>query len=315
MCLALILLYSSYAVNGYVHPIPAVLKITPSQLVVEEERNPLPLVNVTVDNAEDLFAWQVKVYFDATVLNITKNRVTYPEDHVFSNKRFLNITPSISFDTYGFYVLFGSTLIGEEEVFSGSGTLCQLNFTGIASGISTLNLSTPLLDNTFLFDSDLNCILTAVIDNKSSGSLTLELDKTSLFTSETDRGVTMSGVLIPKKADAEIVIYYKTFGSPWLRLAWATTDSEGRYSYKWRPSRAGTYQLVTEWYGDEQTNPAISITKTFSIYTPTPSATPYLIALSWIGILAFVAYIVGKEKASKPPDSNTESGSSSSTST
>jgi hypothetical protein len=297
LCLALTIFHTLHTAKGQSETRPAILKITPPQLVVGE--GDLSLVNVTVENVENLFAWQVKVYFNAAILNITKNQISYGENHVFSNKVFLNITPHVSSDIHGFYVLFATSILqrtSDEQGFSGSGTLCQLNFTGISPGISTLNFSTPLNKETKLLNTDLNFILIEVIDNKKSGSLTLELDQTSLYIYERERGITLSGFLTPKEADAKVVVFYRDLKSQWLQVAEVKTDSDGWYSYNWKPSDSGTYYLATEWYGNEETNPAISRIETVLIIEPTPSATPYLIVVLWVSILFLAAYIVNKER-------------------
>jgi len=297
LCLALTLFYTPNAVEGQNEnaPAQAALKIIPSKLLVAEE-NTLPLVNVTVENVEGLFAWQIKVYFDATILNITKEQIKYPENHVFSGKTFLNITPRVSSDTHGFYALFGTTLVGDEQGFSGSGILCQLNFTKVSLGISTLNFSTPIWEDTYLLDASLNCILTEVLDNKQSGSLTLEFDRESLYIYEKDRGIILSGSLIPKEENAKVIIYYRDSESQWLKIAEATTDSSGLYSFTWKPTNSGIFYLTAEWYGNEKTNPAISGIGTVSVIVPSPSRMPYLIAALWISITILVVYIVRKEK-------------------
>lgn len=319
VCICLLLCFVSTTVflvppsaEGINDTVIAILKVVPYHLFVEEEGDLLPLVTVTIENVEALFAWQIKVYFNATVVNITKDQVWYPEDHVFSEKAFLNITPSVSFDSYGSYVLFGSTLMGEEQCFSGSGMLCQLNFTGIAPGVSTLNFWE---EDTFLLDSDLRCILTEVVDNRQIGFLTLAPDKTSIFIYEVQYGVTLSGVVTPKKANALVIIYYKTSKSVWQKIGGVTTDSEGTYSYLWKPPGAGTYKLVAEWCGDEEISPVVSVIETVSVLVPPPSRLPYLIVVLWIGILIFIAYMVTKEKTSGTSDSMTKSDSLPSTST
>jgi len=297
MCLALTLLCTPKVAKGQNENAlaPATLNIIPSKLLVAEGKT-LPLVNVTVENVEGLFAWQVKVYFDPTILNITKERVRYPDNHVFSGKTFLNLTPRVSSDVHGFFALFGTSLVGDEQAFSGSGILCQLNFTKVSLGISTLNFSTPLWEDTYLLDTGLNCILTEVLDNKQSGSLTLELDRESIYIYEIDRGIILSGSLIPKEENAKVIIYYRDSESQWLKVAETTTDYSGWYSFTWKPLSSGIFHLTAEWYGNEKTNPAISRVGTVSVIVPSPSKTPYLVAILWISIIILVVYIVRKEK-------------------
>jgi len=275
---------------------PANLRMTPTKFPVEEDA-PLPLVNVTVENVEGLFAWQVKVYFDAEILNITRDGVGYPENHVFVGKTFLNITPRVLSDSQDFYALFGSTLVGDEQSFTGSGVLCQLNFTGVSSGSSALNFSTPLCEDTYLLDADLDCILTEVIDNKQSGSITLDIDRELIYVYETERGIILSGSLTPQAAETRVIIYYRNPESHWHRMADLKTAHDGQYSFTWKPSRSGTYYLAAEWYGNENTNPAVSAIRKVSVIEPPPSQTPYLIAVLWIVIIMLVIYVTRTERA------------------
>lgn len=128
----------------------AVVAVDPQTLTVGD---PLPTdpftVNITVKNVEGMYGWQVKIYFNATILNCTG--AVYPTDHVFAGKQFVPLPPFIEQD----YVMFGATLYYEEDVFSGNGTLCQITFIGEAVGTSDLEFN---LEDTYLLDFDLDTI-------------------------------------------------------------------------------------------------------------------------------------------------------------
>jgi len=125
------------------------LKIVPSTLEVGEVGVEPPtdpfVVNVTVEDVENLHAWQIKVLFNSTILNCTN--ATLPEDNVFADWTIVESTPIIN-NTAG-YVIYNATI--EETVgFNGSGILCQLEFIGIDLGTTDLKFSTPYGEETFL---------------------------------------------------------------------------------------------------------------------------------------------------------------------
>jgi len=64
---------------------------------------------------------------------------------------------------------------------------------------------------------------------------------------------TVSGVLTPNKANVNVTIYYKEEGATDFSNFFATTNSEGRYSYVWKPTKNATYELYVWWAGDENT--------------------------------------------------------------
>lgn len=148
----LLILSSMSIPHGAATPL-SVVAVVPQTLTVGEEGVPLPTdpftVNITIANVVDMYGWQVKIYFDAAILNCTG--AVYPTGHVFAGKQFIPVSPMIELD----YVMFGATLYYEEDVFSGNGTLCQITFIGKAVGTSDLEFD-PV--DTYLLDYDLATI-------------------------------------------------------------------------------------------------------------------------------------------------------------
>lgn len=72
-----------------------VIKIIPLTKTVGQEGQPIPseglplTVNITVVNVTDLYAWQIKVYYDPAILNFSE--ASYPTDHVFSGQDIVDI--------------------------------------------------------------------------------------------------------------------------------------------------------------------------------------------------------------------------------
>jgi hypothetical protein len=62
--------------------------------------------------------------------------------------------------------------------------------------------------------------------------------------------VTLSGSISPALSGKNITLYVSSSGSPLSMLVTVVTDSDGRYSYTWRPSSAGIYSIRASWSGD-----------------------------------------------------------------
>ncbi|MEM3566813.1 MAG: PKD domain-containing protein [Candidatus Bathyarchaeia archaeon] len=136
------------------------LKIEPEKIIdVSLTPGSKIVINVSVIDVIDLFTWQVKILFKPTVLNCIG--ATYPPYHIFAGKTFSSVSPII--DNVAGYVLFAASLIGDQKV-SGSGVLCQINFTVVGRGISHLNFSRPYGEDTFLLNYDLDTIPAQVKD-------------------------------------------------------------------------------------------------------------------------------------------------------
>lgn len=135
--------------------VPTTMNILPSSIINPSiDPGQSIIINASVADVSDLYAWQITVFFAPGLLNCTN--ATLPSGHVFAGKTFIEVTPVI--DNVGGSVIFGLTLIGSVSGFSGSGTLCQLGFAVMGRGVSNLNYSIPYGGDTFLEDSDLNVI-------------------------------------------------------------------------------------------------------------------------------------------------------------
>lgn len=123
---------------------PTTLHLHPSESTVTVGNS--LTINVTVSNVSDLFAWGIVLSFDNTVLDCREDMVWLPEDHVFSYlppEDFWELPPRVWYDAMqdSWVVIYGAVIWGTDlPLFSGSGTLCQINFTGVAVGISSLTI-------------------------------------------------------------------------------------------------------------------------------------------------------------------------------
>jgi hypothetical protein len=116
-------------------------------------------LNASVTDITDLVTWQVRIYYNSSLLNCTN--AWYPTDYVFAGKFTVPVDPTI--DNTAGYVQHGCTLLSGGG-FTGNGTLCQINFTVLSRGNCTIRFSEPYGDKTFLWDSNDNLISATIIN-------------------------------------------------------------------------------------------------------------------------------------------------------
>jgi len=113
-------------------------------------------ININVAAVTDLDSWQVRLYFDHTVLNLTEVRL--PTDHVFNDRAFIFVGPIKGTDLNGTYIQFGAFSLGRVPGFTGSGILGQIEFKANRLGNSNLTFSRPYGEHTYLLDPDVDVI-------------------------------------------------------------------------------------------------------------------------------------------------------------
>lgn len=279
---------------------PTILRVLPSKVTVEAENGFLPTSPVTVKievlNVVDLYAWQVKLYFNSSILNLTSNQVWYPLSHVFAGRDFVPVSALVSSDEKGAYTVFGASLLGQESSFSGSGVLCQMNFTRIATGSSTLHFSKALGKDVFLLDSNEEPILFAVFDGGVNTAISIEVSSQE---TTVQRYVTISGNINPPMRGVNITIQFTLANRAWDTLATVTTDENSRFSYTWRPTKEGTYKIRAHWAGDENVNAALSPTETVKV-NPQTNVTPLIAGVLLVTVVLLILTYVLKFRKQTP---------------
>lgn len=130
------------------------LAIVPSSIVdTSKAPGSSIIINVTVADVTDLFTWQVKIFFNPSVLSCTN--ATVPPDNVFAGRTIF--FPGTAIDNGEGSVKFGATIV-IGSAFTGSGVLCQIGFDVLSIGRTGLNFSLPYGEDTFLLNSDLSAI-------------------------------------------------------------------------------------------------------------------------------------------------------------
>lgn len=269
--------------------LPTTIKVFPYNIVVDERdillTSPIT-VKITVLNVIGLYAWQIKLYFNSTVLNSSASSVWYPPNHIFASRKYVEVTAAIKEDEGGTYILFASTLLRGEEAFDGSGILCQINFTRIAMGSSSLRFSKPLGEDTSLLDRNREQIPFFVVDGGIGSTITTEVEPSTVSIGQY---VTISGHITPTRAAAKVTIHYRMAGATWDVLTTVETNSHGEYSHSWRTTKEGKYEIRSSWPGDENTNSAISEAKPLLVKSR-PNIAPY-VATAIVALIVVALYL------------------------
>ena len=136
------------------HVISAETNVAPDPLSMQiDQIGETATVTFEVTSVVDLVTWQIRVYFDSAILNCTSESAWLPTGHVFDGKTIVPVAALIDSDENGTYIDYGCTLMFLGDEFNGTGTLCQMNFTGTAGGSSALSFG-PWPTTTFLLNPD-----------------------------------------------------------------------------------------------------------------------------------------------------------------
>jgi hypothetical protein len=106
-------------------------------------------VTVAVENVTDMYAWQVCICFDSTVLQCTG--VSLPSNNVFCNSvtasgfvndynatEFPNVPIQKVSNDEGWVLAYDGLLGANQTAFNGSGVLCQMEFKAVSPGSTVL---------------------------------------------------------------------------------------------------------------------------------------------------------------------------------
>jgi len=264
-------------------------------------------VTISVTNVVDLFTWQIRLYFNSAILRF--DEAWLPEGHVFDDKMTVPVAPVEGSDENGTYIDYGCSLILVNDAFTGSGILCQINFTGFAPGSSALSFSeTGPGRDTFLLDSysqDMDFDVTGgsimvkgITVAKEDSEITLALSSEDVAVGG---DVTISGAITPVQGIVNVTIKYKKSGEvSWSSLMNVPTDSESQYTYTWTTTEKGTYDIKASWSGDADTWPDESTPKTLRVGVEGAIEIVTYVIVGVVAVVVILAIVLYFVKFRKP---------------
>jgi hypothetical protein len=146
-------------------------------------------ITVVVENATNMFGWQVCLTFDPAKLECVE--VSLPSQHVLSSYKhtICGVLAEYNHSEFGGgplqsirndkgWVLAGDCLLGADQpTFNGSGNLCQIEFKATASGFSTLRLLNDSAHDFYTFNLSFDI---EAITSSSVASLNVYAQRASL---------------------------------------------------------------------------------------------------------------------------------------
>jgi len=265
-------------------------------------------VDINVTDVTDLFSWQIKLYYNSSVLRWIN--ATLPPGHVFDGKQVSIGGPNNETDSDGTFILLTVALLGAVARFNGDGILCKIYFGAQAAGTSALNFSRPYDDWTYLLNYDLitipaelfdGSVTTQGVDTRAPTEISIYVDKSSLVIGE---NVTVSGTINVTVPDGTAA-YIEYYGSDaWRPLATVYTENSN-YTHNWAPTDEGDFKIRSKWNGDTTTyKPATSEEAVLAVIIPEfPQITALLLIMAFTAIMAIMTKKkLHKTSATRKPD-------------
>jgi hypothetical protein len=222
-----------------------------------------------------VYAWQVTMYYNNTILNATRAFLPAASDPDYILFGHSTARPKPSFASN--YVKIGDTSLDTSVTSATPKKLAIIEFqimlaptTGnkLSCNLDINNVDTYLLDD---FLSEITATKTGGYYEFSAPvivrNITITTDKSQVTVGST---VTVSGSVTPVTAGANVTIFYKLSNvSSWSTLAFAMTDPSGHYAYPWITSSEGTFDLKSGWVDVNSTVVSVTVlpkpVKTFDV--------------------------------------------------
>lgn len=111
--------------------------------------------------------------------------------------------------------------------------------------------------------------------------------------------VTISGTITPLRENINVTIHNRLLNSTWNTLAIVTTDSNGYYTYSWKTTEIGKYEIKTSWLGNSEMLPAESNIMPLTVeQEPFVYIALYGVIVASIIVIALLLYLQKKRKHS-----------------
>jgi hypothetical protein len=258
-------------------------------------------VNIIIKNLDAL--WKLK----SITLTLTFNQTLL---------RILNIAegtflPSFNPTTFEHVISDGEITINESFTNyptlypSGEGTIATIVFQIIYQGpplqmdrsnITITKVNLRDIDRNII-PVDTNKILHGLYQIKSLKTSTISLTANATSV-KIGTYINLSGVITPRISNVNVTIFYRKQNEEWAALTTIKTNSTGYYTYAWKVTQTGTFQIKASWLGDANYEGAESNIITLIVEQETPSMTPTYIlgALILLIIFSITMYYIVKKK-------------------
>jgi parallel beta-helix repeat protein len=142
-------------------------------------------------------------------------------------------------------------------------------------------MTTPIITHVYAAQDTYTVNLTVTDDDgfthSTTKSITIEKISSTITinvgpaTVTVGSNVTINGTITPIKVGVDVTISYKPPSGTWTTLTTVKTDSNSYYTYAWKTTEEGIYEIKASWQGDENTLPAESETKIVMVDSTPPT--------------------------------------------
>ena len=259
-----------------------------------------------IDTENNALEYGVKVkigHHDIALINITAS----PTEVLLGELIFINVTV----ENQGVFhemdinvtVRYGDTDIETQIVTRlADGASTTLNFTwdttDVTPGTYTLKAVVSAVTDELSIHMDDNTFIGPQVAAKVTSTISISANPANITVGET---TTINGSITPTRAGVTVTIWYKLSGEEtWSNLTAVQTNENSQYSYDWKPTTDGTYEVKASWAGDAGTFEAESDPQTIMVEeAPGPGFVLYAVAGIAIAIVA-AAMILYFVKIRKP---------------
>jgi hypothetical protein len=190
---------------------------------------------------------------DVAVTGVT----AFPTTVTTGDFLFINVTVANygnGSETFNVTLYYNSSVVGTMKVISlASGANKTLGFNwdtmGVPGGNYTIKAVASIVAGETL-TADNECTGDKVTIKKLSSSIYISASPATITVGT---NTTINGSISPIRVEVNVTIYYRLAGENWSVLKNVTTDADGRYSYEWMLTTAGTYEVKAGWEGDDNT--------------------------------------------------------------
>jgi len=192
--------------------------------------------SIVVENVQNLFAVEVKLYWNQSILQLTNTSVMLGVESHPSGVLHGQVYPNETIES-GKYILWGTSIGKETPSFNGSGTIAKLTFNVTGLGNCQLTLQTKLYDKPAVEEASQP--IQHSTENGYYSPIYLSCTPNEATVGE---NINISGYIALTNEKPTVLIEYGN-ATGWYPLANITVDSNGNYTCLWTTEKEGNYQI------------------------------------------------------------------------